>query len=108
MMRFLSLVVAIVLPLTAQVDSWPNKQLQQVVQDMEHHPEFKQPVRMGVVVYDLKERKLLFANRADEQFIPASNMKLVTTAGALDLLGRNYQFTTRFNRNITQIKCCII
>jgi D-alanyl-D-alanine carboxypeptidase/D-alanyl-D-alanine-endopeptidase (penicillin-binding protein 4) len=52
----------------------------------------------GVEVYSLESKKILFKYNDDFLFMPASNMKVVTTALALLRLGPNYRFTTRLVR----------
>src|SRR5262249_43824467 len=48
----------------------------------------------GVLIVDAKNGETLFAQNADRYFIPASNMKLFTTALALATLGPEYRFRT--------------
>ncbi len=45
-------------------------------------------------VVDLRDSSVLFENAANKAVNPASNMKLVTAAVALDLLGPNHRFQT--------------
>lgn len=52
----------------------------------------------GVEVYALESKKVLFKYNEDFLFMPASNMKVVTTALALMRLGPDYRFTTRLLR----------
>ncbi|MBI1853718.1 MAG: D-alanyl-D-alanine carboxypeptidase/D-alanyl-D-alanine-endopeptidase [Planctomycetes bacterium] len=54
--------------------------------------------RVGVLVVDGDSGRTLFERDADKPFTTASNTKIVTTAAALDLLGPDYTFTTRFFR----------
>jgi D-alanyl-D-alanine carboxypeptidase/D-alanyl-D-alanine-endopeptidase (penicillin-binding protein 4) len=51
--------------------------------------------RTGVVALDVGEGRELFARRAQEAFVPASNQKLLTTIGFLQALGPGYRFETR-------------
>ncbi|OGQ92012.1 MAG: D-alanyl-D-alanine carboxypeptidase/D-alanyl-D-alanine-endopeptidase [Deltaproteobacteria bacterium RIFOXYA12_FULL_58_15] len=50
--------------------------------------------KVGVLVVRLDDDKELFALRADDVLVPASNMKIVTTAAALHYLGPDYHFKT--------------
>lgn len=49
---------------------------------------------VGVAVYAVAGNEALYTKNADTPLLPASNMKLYTTAAALDRLGPNFQFTT--------------
>lgn len=48
----------------------------------------------GVHIIDLEQDAVLYARHSDRSFVPASNMKLYTTASALDQLGPDFQYTT--------------
>ncbi len=48
----------------------------------------------GVLVQDATTGETLFERNAQSYFVPASNMKLLTTALALDTLGTEYRFRT--------------
>jgi D-alanyl-D-alanine carboxypeptidase/D-alanyl-D-alanine-endopeptidase (penicillin-binding protein 4) len=48
----------------------------------------------GVLIIDAKSGQALFEQNADRYFVPASNMKLFTTALALATLGPEYRFRT--------------
>lgn len=50
--------------------------------------------RWGVCVLSLRDGRVLYAHNADKLFTPASNMKIYTTAVALDLLGPDYRWRT--------------
>ena len=49
---------------------------------------------VGLVVQRLSDAQVLFAHRPDGLLVPASNVKLITTATALTVLGPDYQFAT--------------
>lgn len=49
---------------------------------------------ISLMVKDLRTGKTLYSHRSGSATIPASTMKLVTTATALELLGANYQIKT--------------
>jgi D-alanyl-D-alanine carboxypeptidase/D-alanyl-D-alanine-endopeptidase (penicillin-binding protein 4) len=48
----------------------------------------------GVQVVDVGTGEEVFSRAADRTFVPASTMKLITSAAALDALGPSYAFTT--------------
>lgn len=50
--------------------------------------------QIGLRVISLETGKVLFDHRGEELFIPASTIKLVTTAAALSRLGTHYTFQT--------------
>jgi serine-type D-Ala-D-Ala carboxypeptidase/endopeptidase (penicillin-binding protein 4) len=50
--------------------------------------------RWGVFVMSLRDGRVLYARNADRAIAPASNLKLYTTAVALDLLGADYRWRT--------------
>ena len=49
----------------------------------------------GVHVRDLRTGRTVYGHLADRPFAPASNLKLVTTAAALDVLGADFTYQTR-------------
>lgn len=56
--------------------------------------------RWGVYVVSLRDGRVLYARNADKGFTPASNMKVYTTAAALDLLGADYRWRTSVYANV--------
>jgi len=52
--------------------------------------------RVGVMVYDPVTGNVLAESMADRGFAPASNNKLLTTAIAMESLGLDHRFVTRF------------
>jgi serine-type D-Ala-D-Ala carboxypeptidase/endopeptidase (penicillin-binding protein 4) len=50
--------------------------------------------RWGVFVASMKDGRVIHARNSDRTFTPASNMKIFTTAVALDLLGPNHRWRT--------------
>ncbi len=53
--------------------------------------------RTGVTVLDLQSGAVLAEYNADESFIPASNMKLLTSGGAISFLGPDFNFRTELS-----------
>lgn len=49
----------------------------------------------GVQIVNLRSGTVLYSQNADRNFVPASNVKLLTTAAALDQLGPDYRYRTR-------------
>lgn len=49
----------------------------------------------GIVVRDARDGRVVLSRNADKNFLPASNLKLFTTAVALDRLGPTFRYTTR-------------
>jgi serine-type D-Ala-D-Ala carboxypeptidase/endopeptidase (penicillin-binding protein 4) len=50
--------------------------------------------RWGVSVISMKDGRVLYSRNGDRLFTPASNMKVYTTAVALDMLGADYRWRT--------------
>jgi D-alanyl-D-alanine carboxypeptidase/D-alanyl-D-alanine-endopeptidase (penicillin-binding protein 4) len=53
-----------------------------------------QTAQIGIVIKSLKNGEILFSLNENKLFIPASIVKLFTTAAALELLGSKYRFST--------------
>lgn len=87
-MRFLALLVLLV-PLRAQPAL--DRKIDPIIESA--------PVAarafLGIEVVELKTGRVLYGRNADRFFVPASNMKLFTTALALVRLGPDYRFETR-------------
>ncbi|MBS0651656.1 MAG: D-alanyl-D-alanine carboxypeptidase/D-alanyl-D-alanine-endopeptidase [Verrucomicrobia bacterium] len=52
-------------------------------------------VHIGIEVVSLTTGKTIYAHNAGHLFMPASTMKLITGAAALEILGSNYRFLTK-------------
>lgn len=68
-------------------------QLGTVINKIIDRPQFSKS-RWGIVVQTLSNSRNLYSRDADKYFIPASNLKLLTTAAALRQLGANFRFRT--------------
>jgi serine-type D-Ala-D-Ala carboxypeptidase/endopeptidase (penicillin-binding protein 4) len=55
---------------------------------------------VGMRVVRLSDGRVLYARNADRLFVPASNMKLFTTALALAKLGSDYRLTTKIGADV--------
>src|SRR5689334_14995208 len=53
-----------------------------------------QHARFGIFVTSLSDGRVIYAHDSDKLFVPASNMKVYTTAVSLDLLGADYRWRT--------------
>ena len=53
-------------------------------------------VNWGIRIVDPERGQILYSRHAHLKFIPASNMKLLSTATALSLLGPDYRYQTEF------------
>ncbi|MEM9914701.1 MAG: D-alanyl-D-alanine carboxypeptidase [Planctomycetota bacterium] len=58
------------------------------------HPTAKR-TNVALKVTDLETGEVLFDQNSDKLYTPASNLKIYTSAAALDLLGPDYRWTTR-------------
>ncbi len=73
--------------------STPVIRLQRAIRRILRRPPFA-TTRWGILIESLDRRRVLFSHQAHRLFIPASNMKLYTTAAALVHLGPTYRFRT--------------
>ncbi|MGZ8842498.1 MAG: D-alanyl-D-alanine carboxypeptidase/D-alanyl-D-alanine endopeptidase [Pyrinomonadaceae bacterium] len=74
---------------TSQVDSTLAREIDRLIDESD-----QKRARWGVFVMSLKDRRVLYSRDGDRSFTPASNMKVYTTAVALDLLGADYRWRT--------------
>jgi len=68
-------------------------QLGRAIDTIINRPQFSRS-RWGIVIQNLDNAQNLYSRDADKYFIPASNLKLLTTAAALRQLGANFRFRT--------------
>ncbi|HKZ21645.1 MAG TPA: D-alanyl-D-alanine carboxypeptidase, partial [candidate division Zixibacteria bacterium] len=47
-------------------------------------------IKAGIAIYALDDKNMLYENNSQRLFVPASNMKLVTSACALSKLGPDF------------------
>jgi len=64
-------------------------------------------LRIGMLVRSLETGEVLFEANADSAFIPASNMKIVTGAAALSILGPDYRFVTEVATDAPEVETAL-
>ena len=96
MCGWLSIQLTMAIPVTAQSAKLPaicSSQLPGAINAIIDRPEL-QRYRWGIVVQSLNGANRLYNRDGDRLFIPASNMKLITTAVALHQLGEKTKLRT--------------
>ena len=91
-MKILSLVwaiLALVRPATTAAEAEQPSGLAAAIKDANFTPD-----RIGLFIQGVEDTKPLVAFNEDRFLNPASAIKLVTTAAALDLLGQGYRWST--------------
>lgn len=73
----------------------PAQPLQEFIQAQMDHPALQGAWWGGLATYADDKKTELFSLQADKRFAPASTLKLLTTAAALEKLGPNHRFETR-------------
>ncbi|WHY69989.1 D-alanyl-D-alanine carboxypeptidase/D-alanyl-D-alanine-endopeptidase [Neobacillus sp. SuZ13] len=73
-----------------------EKMVQQMNQLINNDPSLKGAIA-GVSIRSAKDGKIIYAQQGDVRLRPASNMKLLTAAAALNVLGEDYTFTTEIH-----------
>ena len=68
-------------------------QLPSAINNIINRPQFSR-VRWGILVKPLSSDNILYSQDSQKYFIPASNMKLFTTAAALQQLGADFRIRT--------------
>lgn len=72
--------------------------LQKELEDIFNDPNFSN-AEWGVVIQSLETGEFLYKRNENKSFMPASNLKLFTTATALCNLGPNYKYNTKLLTN---------
>ena len=72
--------------------------LQKDLEDIFNDPNFSNAY-WGVVIQSLETGEYLYRRNENKSFMPASNMKIFTTATTLCMLGSNYKYSTRLLTN---------
>jgi D-alanyl-D-alanine carboxypeptidase/D-alanyl-D-alanine-endopeptidase (penicillin-binding protein 4) len=79
---------------TAHLTS-PRSELRHEIDSLTSQPEFRN-AQWGVLIVNPRTADTLYSKNAGKLFMPASNMKIVTGAAALTLLGPDYRYRTTF------------
>jgi D-alanyl-D-alanine carboxypeptidase/D-alanyl-D-alanine-endopeptidase (penicillin-binding protein 4) len=82
-------------PAPMSISSGSRAELRAFVDSMADAPEFSN-AHWGILIVDPERRDTLYARNAGKLFMPASNMKIPTSATALTQLGPDYRFRTTF------------
>jgi len=92
--RLLRLVLGVALPALLLLSTSPAAGIEGQIRQLIRSHDLRD-TRVGIVVKDLGSDRTLAAIHADRRMIPASNMKLITTAAALNVLGEDFRFQTK-------------
>jgi D-alanyl-D-alanine carboxypeptidase/D-alanyl-D-alanine-endopeptidase (penicillin-binding protein 4) len=78
--------------------SSPRANLAHVIDSLTSQPAFRNAT-WGVLIVNPRTGDTLYSKNAGKLFMPASNMKIITSAAALALLGPDYTYKTTFLTN---------
>ncbi len=79
---------------TAHLTS-PRAELRHEIDSLTSQPVFRN-AQWGVLIVNPRTADTLYSKNAGKLFMPASNMKIITSAAALTLLGPEYRYRTTF------------
>ena len=82
---------------TAHLNS-PRGELRHQIDSLTSQPVFRN-ANWGVLIVNPRTGDTLYSKNAGKLFMPASNMKIITSAAALTLLGPDYTYRTTFLTN---------
>lgn len=80
--------------LISAFSSFAQTDFQTELQKLLQQPEYKNAAE-GIQIMDLESEKPLFELNADKLMIPASTLKIITSATALEILGADYHSQTK-------------
>lgn len=90
----LMILLSIISCRSAEVPTVPTRsKTETVVSDFRQLPKIEN-ASLGIKVMNLETNKTLFELNSHKSLVPASNMKLLTTGAALEVLGADYRFKT--------------
>jgi D-alanyl-D-alanine carboxypeptidase/D-alanyl-D-alanine-endopeptidase (penicillin-binding protein 4) len=73
----------------------PRDELRHEIDSLTSQPEFRN-AQWGVLIVNPRTGDTLYSKNAGKLFMPASNMKIITSAAALTLLGPEFRYRTTF------------
>jgi len=74
--------------------SFSHNDFQSELQKVLQQPEYKNAT-VGIQIVDLETEHALFELNVNKLMVPASTMKIITSASALEILGAGYRFQTK-------------
>lgn len=89
--------------LRVEAQTYSRKDLEKyLAQELES--EALKPATIGIAIYNITNQKWVYRYNDEKVLVPASTMKTLTTAAALDVLGENYTYETylQYDGNITR------
>jgi D-alanyl-D-alanine carboxypeptidase/D-alanyl-D-alanine-endopeptidase (penicillin-binding protein 4) len=90
----LAVVVLAVRPSAADEETPVEAQTRAAIEEILAEPDLPSAI-WGIYVRDLEAGRTIYSHNSDKNLIPASNLKLFTTATALDALGPDFRYVTR-------------
>jgi D-alanyl-D-alanine carboxypeptidase len=85
-------------PSGSEANSGAERELGKVIDQAIDESEIAE-ARWGIAVVSLRDGHTIYGRNSDKLFTPASNMKIYTTAVALDLLGADHEWRTSVYAN---------
>lgn len=73
----------------------PRAELRHLIDSLTTQPQFRS-AQWGVLIVNPRTGDTLYSRNSGKLFMPASNMKIITSAAALTLLGPEYTYKTTF------------
>ena len=90
---FLTMAGLSISPTKAQPARSCQQELAQNIEKIVNRPQFKRS-HWGITIQDLDTQENIYQLNAQKFFVPASTIKLLTTAAALDTLGKDFRIET--------------
>ncbi|MEE9451964.1 MAG: D-alanyl-D-alanine carboxypeptidase/D-alanyl-D-alanine-endopeptidase, partial [Gammaproteobacteria bacterium] len=98
----IGILITILISTTTWAESIDAAQIEQEIENLIINTDAD--VNIGIQIVDLDNGQILYQRNPQRTFIPASTLKLLTSAAALIYFGPDYQFTTPLLANNKRIK----